>query len=72
MASTEEIKGMIRDVLESIKTRLDDIDQEIVQKEQEINQLRNEKNELQQLLPSWQAAPRADAAPMGTISSFRS
>jgi len=47
MPTTEEIKGMIREVLEGIKTRLNEIDQEITR-------LEAEKSELQQLLPSWQ------------------
>ncbi|NIM06377.1 MAG: hypothetical protein GTO55_08235 [Armatimonadetes bacterium] len=50
MATTEEIKGMIREVLEAIKNRLSEIDQEM-------SRLETEKNELQQLLPSWQSAP---------------
>ena len=50
MATTEEIKVMIRDVLEAIKSRLSEIDGEI-------NRLEAEKQELQQLLPSWQSAP---------------
>jgi hypothetical protein len=48
MPTTEEIKSMIRDVLDSIKTRLEEIDGEI-------SKLEAEKSELQQLLPSWQS-----------------
>jgi hypothetical protein len=57
MPSTDEIKGMIREVIDSIKTRLDEIDQDIAK-------LEAEKNELQQLLPSWQSGR---AEPMGVI-----
>lgn len=57
MPTTEDIKGMIREVLEAIKARLAEIDQEVSMREQEINRLCSEKSELQQLLPSWQAAP---------------
>jgi hypothetical protein len=39
---------MIRDVLESIKVRLEEIDRDIAK-------LNTEKRELQQLLPSWQS-----------------
>jgi hypothetical protein len=49
MPTTEEIKGMIREVLESIKSRLEEIDQDI-------SRLEAERAELQQLLPSWQSA----------------
>jgi len=59
MATTEEIKGMIRDVLEAIKARLDEIDQEI-------SQLEVEKGELQQLLPSWQSVRQE---PVGSYRS---
>jgi hypothetical protein len=48
MPTTDEIKGMIRDVLESIKIRLEEIDRDITK-------LNTEKRELQQLLPSWQS-----------------
>jgi|GEM_PF-6981306 len=48
MPTTEEIKGMIREVLESIKSRLEEIDQDI-------SRLEAERAELQQLLPSWQS-----------------
>ncbi|NIM04479.1 MAG: hypothetical protein GTN65_02410 [Armatimonadetes bacterium] len=41
---------MIREVLEAIKNRLSEIDQEM-------SRLETEKHELQQLLPSWQSAP---------------
>ncbi len=47
MPTTDEIKGMIRDVLEAVKTRLGEIDEEVAR-------LEAEKSELQQLLPSWQ------------------
>jgi flagellar motility protein MotE (MotC chaperone) len=48
MATTDEIKGMIREVLEAIKSRLDEIDQDM-------SKLEAERAELQQLLPSWQS-----------------
>jgi prefoldin subunit 5 len=59
MATTEEIKGMIREVLEAIKNRLSEIDQEI-------SRLEAERNELQQLLPSWQSTREE------VVSAYRS
>jgi prefoldin subunit 5 len=62
MPTTEEIKGMIREVLEALKNRLEEIDQEKSNLEQEMARLDAEKSELQQLLPGWQSAR---SEPMG-------
>jgi len=57
MPTTDEIKNMIREVLESIKTRMEEIDSEI-------SRLEAEKSELQQLLPSWQSGHAGQSEPM--------
>ena len=57
MPTTDEIKNMIREVLESIKARLEEIDSEMAK-------LEAEKSELQQLLPSWQNDQSGQSEPM--------
>jgi hypothetical protein len=57
MPTTDEIKGKIREVLDSIKVRLEEIDRDIAK-------LNAEKSELQKLLPSWQSG---HAEPMSVV-----